>query len=151
MSVPFLLEIGTEEIPDWMIPGALDNLRTLFEETLSRAGVRAQSVRVDGTPRRLVLRAEGVPERQADSEELVTGPPKTAPPAAVAGFAKKQGIAPDALAVQSTPKGEYYCYTKKVEGRAVRAILAEALPDLILKITFPKTMYWAGKAGPRFI
>ena len=52
MSVPFLLEIGTEEIPDWMIPGALDNLRTLFEETLSRAGVPAQSVRVDGTPRR---------------------------------------------------------------------------------------------------
>ena len=74
MSVPFLLEIGTEEIPDWMIPGALDNLRTLFEETLSKAGVSAQSVRVDGTPRRLVLRAEGVPERQPDSEALVTGP-----------------------------------------------------------------------------
>ena len=69
----------------------------------------------------------------------------------MAGFAKKQGIAVDALAVQSTPKGEYYCYTKKIEGRAVRAILAEALPDLILKITFPKTMYWTGKAGPRFI
>ena len=98
MSLRFLLEIGVEEIPDWMIPGALDNLRSLFEETLAKAGVPAQSVRVDGTPRRLVLRAEGVPERQADSEELVTGPPKAAPPAAVAGFAKKQGITPDALA-----------------------------------------------------
>jgi glycyl-tRNA synthetase beta chain len=151
MSLPFLLEIGTEEIPDWMIPGALDNLRTLFEETLSRAGVRAQSVRVDGTPRRLVLRAEGVPERQADSEELVTGPPKTAAAAAVAGFAKKQGISPDALTLQSTARGEYYGYTKKIQGRAVRDILAEALPDVILKIYFPKTMYWTGKAGPRFI
>jgi glycyl-tRNA synthetase beta chain len=151
MSLPFLLEIGVEEVPDWMIPGALDNLRSLFEDTLAKAGVPAESARVDGTPRRLVLRAEGVPERQVDSEELVTGPPKTAPAAAVAGFAKKQGIAVDALAVQSTPKGEYYGYTRKVEGRAVRQILTEALPELILKITFPKTMYWTGKAGPRFI
>src|SRR6266571_5734854 len=151
MSLRFLLEIGVEEIPDWMIPGALDNLRSLFENTLARAGVPAQSVRVDGTPRRLVLRAQGVPERQSDSEELVTGPPKTAPAAAVAGFAKKQGIALDALAVQSTPKGEYYGYNKKIEGRPVRQILAEALPDLILKIAFPKTMYWTAKAGPRFI
>src|SRR2546421_2075791 len=151
MNLPFLLEIGVEEIPDWMIEGALRDLRSLFEETMVRAGVPAHLVRVDGTPRRLVLRAEGVPERQADSEELVTGPPKAAPAAAVAGFAKKQGIAPDALTVQSTPKGDYYGYTKKVEGRAVRQILAEALPDLILKITFPKTMYWTGKAGPRFI
>src|SRR5205809_2968816 len=116
MSLRFLLEIGVEEIPDWMIPGALENLRSLFEEMLAKAGVPAQSVRVDGTPRRLVLRAQGVPERQADSEELVSGPPRTAPPAAVAGFAKKQGITPDALALQSTPRGEHYCYTKKVEG-----------------------------------
>jgi glycyl-tRNA synthetase beta chain len=81
MSQRFLLEIGVEEVPDWMIPAALDNLRSLFEDTLRKAGVPAQSVRVDGTPRRLVLRAEGVPERQADSEELVTGPPKAAPAA----------------------------------------------------------------------
>ena len=32
MSLPFLLEIGTEEIPDWMIPDALENLRLLFEK-----------------------------------------------------------------------------------------------------------------------
>jgi glycyl-tRNA synthetase beta chain len=72
MSLPFLLEIGTEEIPDWMIPGALENLRAFFEETLAKSGISAQSVRVDATPRRLVLRAEGLPARQADSEELVT-------------------------------------------------------------------------------
>ena len=32
MSLPFLLEIGTEEIPDWMIPTALENLRLSFEK-----------------------------------------------------------------------------------------------------------------------
>ncbi len=30
-------------------------------------------------------------------------------------------------------------------------ILAESLPGIILKISFPKTMYWTGKSGPRFI
>jgi glycyl-tRNA synthetase beta chain len=151
MSLPFLLEIGVEEIPDWMIPGALENLRSLFEESLGKAGIPAESVRADGTPRRLVLRAAGLPERQADSEEMVTGPPKAAPAAAVAGFAKKQGVAVEALAVHPTAKGEYYGYTKKIEGRAVRQILAEALPEIILKISFPKTMYWTAKSGPRFI
>ena len=85
MSLPFLLEIGAEEIPDWMIPGALENLRSLFEETLAKTGIPAPAVRVDGTPRRLVLQADGLIERQADAEELVMGPPKAAPDAAVAG------------------------------------------------------------------
>ncbi len=147
MSLPFLLEIGTEEIPDWMIPGALENLRLLFE----KLEIPHESIAMDATPRRLVLRAEGLPERQADSEERVMGPAKSAPTQAVAGFARKQGIKPEDLAVETTAKGEYYCYTRKVAGRASKEILAEALPSLILQINFPKTMYWTDKKGPRFI
>ena len=52
MSLRFLLEIGTEEIPDWMIPGALDSLRTLFVELMGGEF----GTTVDATPRRLVLR-----------------------------------------------------------------------------------------------
>ncbi len=151
MSLPFLLEIGTEEIPDWMIPGALGQLKTLFEDLLAKNSLTAADVRVDATPRRLVLRAEQIPPRQSDAEELISGPPKAAPAAAVAGFAKKQGVAPEALSIQQTAKGEYWTYLKKVEGRETRQILAEALPELILKISFPKTMVWTGKGGPRFI
>jgi glycyl-tRNA synthetase beta chain len=147
MSVPFLLEIGTEEIPDWMIPNALENLRLLFE----KLGIPHESVTLDATPRRLVLRAEGLPERQADSEERVMGPAKSAPAQAVAGFARKQGVAPEALAIEPTPKGEYYTFTKKIPGRATQDILAEALPGVILGIYFPKTMYWTARSGPRFI
>ena len=147
MNLPFLVEIGTEEIPDWMIPGALANLRELFV----KIGIPHDSVALDATPRRLVLRAEGLPPRQADSEERVLGPAKSAPPQAVAGFARKQGVKPEALAVETTPRGEYYSFTRKVEGRRTIDILAEALPGVILGINFPKTMYWTGKGGPRFI
>src|SRR5579884_2906548 len=100
MALPFLLEIGTEEIPDWMIPGALESLHLLFEKT----GIPHETVRLDATPRRLVLRAEGLPERQADTEERVTGPAKSAPAQAVAGFARKHGVSPADLTTETTAK-----------------------------------------------
>jgi glycyl-tRNA synthetase beta chain len=114
-------------------------------------GIEHTGLRLDATPRRLVLRAEELPARQADTEERVMGPAKSAPPKAVEGFARKQGVRVEDLAVESTPKGEYYSYLKKVEGRRTLDILSEALPGVILKIYFPKTMYWTGKNGPRFI
>jgi len=147
MSLPFLLEIGTEEIPDWMIPSALESLGALF----AGLNIPASDVKLDATPRRLVSRAQELPERLPDSEERVMGPPRAANPKAVEGFARKLGVRPEDLAVESTGKGEYYTYLRKVEGRRVIDILAEALPGIVLKITFPKTMYWTGKAGPRFI
>ena len=146
-SLPFLLEIGTEEIPDWMIPAALVSLRVLFE----KLDIAHDSVTLDATPRRLVLRAEGLPARQADSEERALGPAKSAPPKAVAGFARKHGVAPEALTVEATPKGDYYTFVRTVAGRTTRDILAEALGGIILQLNFPKTMYWTGKGGPRFI
>ena len=147
MSLPFLLEIGTEEIPDWMIPGALENLRLLFENWPSRTNPSPWTLR----PRRLVLRADGLLVKQADSEERVMGPAKSAPAQAVAGFARKQGVKPEDLAIESTPRGDYYSFTRKVAGRQTRDLLSEALPSLILQIYFPKTMYWTVKGGPRFI
>jgi len=140
MSLPFLLEIGTEEIPDWMIPGALESLHSQLEGL----GIAAQ---MDATPRRLVARAKDLPARLPDTEERVTGPRQTAPQKAVEGFARKQGVTPADLSIQ----GEYYTYLRKTAGRNMIDVLAESLPGVILKIAFPKTMYWTGKTGPRFI
>jgi glycyl-tRNA synthetase beta chain len=147
VSLPLLLEIGTEEIPDWMIPTALENLSLLFE----KLAIAHESIRLDATPRRLVLRVEGLPALEADSQERIMGPAKSASAQAVAGFARKQGVTPEELAIETTPKGEYYCFVRKVAGRRIKDILAAALPGLILQIYFPKTMYWTGKGGPRFI
>ncbi|RPI12800.1 MAG: glycine--tRNA ligase subunit beta [Acidobacteriales bacterium] len=150
-TLPFLLEIGTEEIPDWMIQPALKQLGELFEGLLKDHKLDGRVVMLDATPRRLVLKAEGLPQRQANSVELVTGPPKSAGEGPAAGFARKLGVEPSALKVVKTPKDEYLAYRRKVKGRATLDILAAALPELILKIYFPKTMYWTGKGGPRFI
>lgn len=135
-----------------MIPGALENLQTLFLDLLAKSKLEdGVTVAVDATPRRLVLRAANVPERQADSEELVTGPPRSAPQTAVSGFAKKLGVPVSDLMVRSTEKGEYYSHRNRVIGTETVKVLSDSLPNVILKIHFPKTMYWTGKTGPRFI
>jgi len=141
----FLLEIGAEEIPDHMIEPALEYLKTECSKLL-----RVEA-RVDATPRRLVVRAENVIEREADSEELVTGPSVSAPAPAVAGFAKKLGVNAEQLGRTTGAKGEYYSFVRKVPGRLMRDIIAGSLAELILKTPFPKTMYWAGKGSERFI
>jgi glycyl-tRNA synthetase beta chain len=149
--VNLLLEIGAEEIPDWMLAGALEYLGGAVGDLLQQHQLGGASIRTDATPRRLVVRVEGVIARQPDSEERVWGPAKNAPPAAVAGFAKKQGVAPEALEVLSDGKAEKYSCIRKIAGRAAAAILAESLPSLVLKTPFPKSMYWTGKSGVRFI
>ncbi len=151
MSVPFLLEIGVEEVPDWMILSALDHMRELFTAVLTEHRLGGSVSRVDATPRRLVLRAEGLLEAQPDQTVTVSGPPASANEKAVEGFAKKQGVTLADLKKVQTDKGEYWQFEKHVPGRRTADILSEALPGLIGKIYFPKTMYWTGKGGARFI
>ena len=119
MSLPFLLEIGTEEIPDWMIPGALENLRALFEEALAKSGISAQSVRVDATPRRLVLRAEGL---AGAAGRFRRAGHRTCRKRACRGcrrLREEAGHRADALTLQSTRRASITAYTKKIAGRAV--------------------------------
>src|SRR5581483_10149671 len=151
VSVPLLLEVGTEEIPDWMIVPALNNLQDMFQALLDQQGLNGLITSADATPRRLLLRAGNILERQRDIEELVLGPPKSAGVGAAAGFAKKMGTTPDQLGVETTAKGEYFSYRKLTKGQATAAILARDLPNLILKIQWPKAMYWNGKGSERFI
>jgi glycyl-tRNA synthetase beta chain len=134
----FLLEIGTEEIPHWMIPSAVAQL-----EKLDLFGATPQ---VDATPRRLVVRATGLPMRTADQTLVVKGPPITAGEKAAAGFAKKQGVELSAM----SKVGDYWELTKNVPGRLVSELLAESLPAAVLGLQWPKTMFWES-TGARFI
>ena len=149
--LPFLLEIGTEEIPDRMLPEAVAQLRELFEKLLAENKLGGEVSLAEGTPRRLVLMAENIAARQPDSEDIIMGPPIAAGEAAVTGFAKRLGVDPSALERVQTPRGEYRAFRRRVRGRGAVEIFKEFLPGLILSISFPKTMYWTEKAGPRFV
>jgi glycyl-tRNA synthetase beta chain len=144
VSLPFLLEIGTEEIPDWMIKPALEELQKLFAGFLA---IPLQSpITVDATPRRLVLRVQ-LPEKLGDATKTTSGPKIGAPQAAVAGFASKHGVALSDL-LQESGK---YVFQRLIPGRQMRDMLAEGLPAMIRMMNFPKTMYWTNEKSPRFI
>jgi glycyl-tRNA synthetase beta chain len=148
---PFILEIGTEEIPDWMIVPALNQLQDMFQALLDQQSLGGRVEETDATPRRLFLRAGGLLEKQADVEELVMGPAKSAGAGAAGGFARKMGATPDQLTTQTTAKGEYFAFTKRIPGQATSDVLARELPALILKIQWPKSMVWRGKGTEKFI
>lgn len=149
--LPFLFELGVEEIPHWMIQPALAELEKLFAAFLEESRLAAGPVRLDATPRRLVLRTEAIETRQQDREEVVMGPPKSAGAGAAMGFAKKNAVAVEDLGTETTAKGEYFALRRTVAGKETRELLSAALPGLIARIPWPKAMYWTGKDGVRFI
>ena len=116
MSLPFLLEIGTEEIPDWMIPGGARKPAPLCSRSCEDPARIASAL--DATPRRLVLRAEGLPARQPDSAKSASWVRRNRrPPQAVAGLRPQAGRrSPKTWRCESTPKGEYYTYLQKGAG-----------------------------------
>ncbi len=149
MSKEFLLEIGCEEIPAWMIPGALEFLGTRLQETLAANHLPFDRMRHLATPRRLTIQVFNLPERQPDRDEIVTGPPvaigldaEGKPSRAAEGFARKQGVAPEDLTVITTEKGDYVGFHRQVTGQPAEQVLTDILPGLIGAIPFPKNMYW---------
>lgn len=149
MAKEFLLEIGVEEIPDWMIPDGLNYLATKLVELVKPLG--GELAFAEATPRRLAVKLSGLAEREADREEVVSGPPQQANAQAVAGFAKKNGVSVEELTLTDTGKGTYYTFRRQVAGKAAGEILSGNLPQIILGIPWPKTMLWPGKGGARFI
>jgi len=148
-----LLEIGAEELPASYIEPALDALCEAIRALLSDAGLGEIEMQRAATPRRLTAFAQGLAERQEDVETEVTGPPKRIafgeddqPTKAGAGFAKSQGVELADVYFKETPKGEYCAVKKQIEGRPAADLLAEALPDIITGLPFPKSMRWHADA-----
>ena len=145
----FLLEIGTEEIPDWMIEPALLDLRARFEACFG--AFTPSTIVADATPRRLVLLAEKLIDRAPDTEIVVAGPYLSLGPKAAEGFARKQGTTLDQLAIATDVKGERYVYSRLDKGPSVTEALAQKVPGIIEMIPFPRAMSWPGSGGVRFI
>ncbi len=151
----YLLEVRSEEIPARMLePGVRELATRVFEELMAR-GLGPSEVETGYTPRRLLLRLVGLPEREPDREEQVMGPPVRAafaadgaPTPALLGFAKRCGVEPDALSRVTTDKGEYLAAVKKTEGRPIPEVLAEIVPRVLAGISWAKTMRWGSGEGP---
>src|SRR3954447_7206069 len=132
----FLFELGLEEIPARMIASAEAELGRRVGDLLTRERLLDDGAKVTtySTPRRLAVLVGGILTAQADTEEQLTGPSwkvafkDGAPTPAAQAFAKKSGVAVEALEKITNSRGEYVGATVKRAGRSAREILSADVP-----------------------
>lgn len=146
---PFVLEIGAEELPAGDVDSALAQLETLVPEMLDAARLDYESLKVYGTPRRLIVYVDKLAPNQRTEERIVRGPPaKVAfnadgkPTKAAEGFARSQGIPVESLTREEMDGGEYVAARVGDAGEPTAAILRDVLPELVAAIRFEKGMRW---------
>ena len=156
-SSAFLLEIGTEDLPARFLPSVIHQLKESSEIILKENHIRFSGIKTYGTPRRLVLLADGIPPMQEDRSKEVFGPSKKVafdehgrPTKAATGFAHSQGISVENLTIKNKDKGEYVVAAIEEKGVYVRELLPEILKRIVLSLQIPKSMRW-GNSNLRFL
>ncbi|WP_458095787.1 glycine--tRNA ligase subunit beta [Roseomonas sp. WA12] len=158
-----LLEILSEEIPARMQARAAEDLARLLAEALKPAGLTLEGARTLYGPRRIALIAQ-LPAATPTSEREEKGPRLGAPEKALDGFARKHNL-PDAaiaamraateaadapiydeggLTILARPEksGASFLLRLQNPARASAVVLAEAIPALIRRFPWPKSMRW---------
>ncbi|MDT8306875.1 MAG: glycine--tRNA ligase subunit beta [Anaerolineae bacterium] len=146
---PFVLEIGSEELPAGDLYSALRQLRVAVPELLEELRLAHGEICIHGTPRRLAVIVEELAPRQTDLERVVKGPPAERafdvdgnPTRAAEGFARGKGIGVHQLTIVEEGDKRYAAATIHEKGRPAVEVLAEALPGLIAALRFEKSMRW---------
>ena len=158
-----LLELLSEEIPARMQARAAEDLARLLAEALKPAGLALEAPRTLHGPRRIALVA-GLPAATPASEREEKGPRLGAPEAALGGFARKHALPEAAIAAMRAATGASDTPVYEAEGLTILArpeksgasfllrlrnaprpsaeVLAEAVPALIRRFPWPKSMRW---------
>jgi len=155
-NASLLVELLTEELP----PKALRQLGDAFAQGLV-AELRAQGFASPdapytayASPRRLAVLVKEVAAQAPDREIVVKGPSVKAgldtegrPTPALLGFARKQGVAVEALERMQDGKHEVFAYRRSERGARLAEFLTGALEAALKRLPIPKMMRWgAGDA-----
>ena len=146
---PFVLEIGTEELPHGDIEDAIQQLEEKIPAALESLRLDFEGLQILATPRRLVVQVEKLADRQEDLEQTVKGPPQERaydedgkPTRAAEGFATSKGVSVDDLEIHEIDGGKYVVAVEKKAGLPAYQVLTTAIPDLIKSIRFGQSMRW---------
>ncbi len=137
-----LLELLSEEIPARMQARAAEDLKRLVVDGLEAQGLQVGAAQAFATPRRLALVIEDVPAKSPAVSEERKGPRVNAPEQAIAGFVKSAGLKSikDAQIVKDEKRGDFYVVKIEKPGRKAGEIVAEVVPDVVVKFPWPKSM-----------
>jgi glycyl-tRNA synthetase beta chain len=148
-----LVELLTEELP----PKALARLGKAFGDAL-RADLERDAFLEPGstarwfaTPRRLAVELTRVRDLAPDQTIERQGPlvklgldAQGKPTAALAGFARKNGVAVEELQQRDTPKGRAFFYSAMAKGAALETNLDLKVAAALKTLPIPKVMRWGG-------
>ncbi len=134
------LELFSEEIPARMQARGADELARLVGEAL--APLRPTAIRRFHGPRRIALAATIAAAVEASSS-TERGPRANAPEQALAGFLRKHDASRDQVRIE----GDHWVLAKRSAALPATALIARALPGLLRRFPWPKSMRWGGSSG----
>ena len=158
-TATLLVELLTEELPPKSLARLGEALRKALTDDLAQDGFLAAGSQscVFATPRRLAVQATQVLAQSPDKALEMQGPSLKVgldkdgkPTPALAGFAKKNGMAVEDLLQIDTPKGRVFACRKTATGSALSATLAGKVEAALKKLPVAKMMRW-GDGDAEFV
>ncbi len=147
------VEIGTEELPAGFLKTVQNALTHQVQSRLDALALAVKAITVEKTPRRLVIRLEGVPEAQAERTEVIKGPPVAmafqedgTASKALEGFLRKNNTSLEACTQETIGGTAYMVYRKTQAGQAVKTLIGDLIADSVLSLEGPRFMRWANNS-----
>ena len=135
------IELFSEEIPSGMQARAANDLGSLLTKALD--GLNPRDLRTFFGARRIaaILNVDAEIPARSVSER---GPREGAPEKALEGFTRKHGVTPADLTLENG----FWVLNKSLDPVSAESRVSEAVPDLLWKFPWPKSMRWG--AGSNF-
>ncbi len=135
------IELFSEEIPSGMQARAANDLGSLLTKALD--GLNPRDLRTFFGARRIaaILNVDAEIPARSVSER---GPREGAPEKALEGFTRKHGVTPADLTLENG----FWVLNKSLDPVSAESRVAEAVPELLWKFPWPKSMRWG--AGSNF-
>lgn len=151
VTLPLLIELGTEELPVKALPGLAQALFEGLVAGLEKRGVAFE--RGDAkplyTPRRLAVLLPQVASEQPEQRSEILGPYRNIgldangqPTPALRGFAQKNGVTIEQLVTVSDAKGERFAARRVQAGAKTVELLQDIAREAIAAMPIPKPMRW---------
>jgi glycyl-tRNA synthetase beta chain len=144
-TLPFLVELGCEELPPKSLKILAESFLAGIEAGVKQAGLAYEGARYYAAPRRLAVHIDSLALQQPDRVLSVDGPPVKAafdangnPTQAALGFAKKNGI--DISEVDRS--GEKLRYIRQVKGESATALMTQIINQSLAQLPIAKRMRW---------
>lgn len=149
MSMDFLVEIGTEELPPQSLKALIDAFSQEVVKALHTIGLKHSDIKPFATPRRLALLVLALDEQQAQTDIEKLGPAisvafdkEGVATAAARGFARSCGVSVEQLDTVITDKGERLVFRHTRAGQATGELMPEIIESAVNQLPVARRMRW---------